>query len=1222
MDKGNCTSNSNRNDSALKEVSIFQFDNPLRSFFGATDNHTPDLIKPQLTKERPIKSHPVKHSSSQESHLLSSQQPSSFSVKRDNGVTQEALRPQINGIKAELQLDFEAELGQEGVELVFPPLGSAENKETREIDTTEFETEQEQEGVELVLPSVEVDNSSVIRESDAVEVQIMISEVQTFSEEEETSLTQLEEDPLIIMCDQSSEVVYENDDKDNNDSRHCVAQRRLTIATAPLSPQLTLPESVSQVTTAADVSSCASSDTQSSETSEQAEFLALQAMILQYEGGMVSDDEKESRVAEEGLELELTDETQIFDLRRFTSSDVIEPHTHQPTISVDEQSFEESSQRFISVMANSGFLEKDPSKEYPGGKDLPSNSSVASLDTQSSPIDEGETQVARPQNLAQQYEEDNGSDEESHVTESQQSSLPYLHEDEASQGSPSQQEPEDEEMLALQAVIARYEKEQSNKEDSCRSGAEREESPTDLQKKGQREPAQVSSGDDESCTSGSHISCQEDEKLIELLAMIENYEKKENEWVHDSHVATDTHEITKTLEDMEINDEKAQLSPKIEEGVLPPEAVVCQDEISIDTVESTNDNKVIENIAGMTASERNLLLIRELQHIQLHGPDMFESIDEKIVSWKNEEAKRLSQPKHSLRHDTRSSSTLPRNGLDQGPPSLEEKTQEEQYAVQNPKRCALRKVKSQHLIHELEFVQTQGPNIFDSIDEKVKTWQRQESVRQLQCDTSLQLVIDSKETRVNNLAALDENSKGRQNAIHTSETTESTHSCSSNCSASLNIIEVREIILQRTTIVQDVTDHSSQAKSFCPLEWEAPAHTSALVDEVLGISPAVVPPECSDMASQFDEVTVYSDDEEWTVLDSVEDQADVYEFFDFDNLDVEGNGNEYGVIGQGVSDNVSVLSELTTQTVDSTHLKEFLPAPTVVLRSVADQPILKATGRTTLPLSPRGLRKVPVSPRKVNRQHQLPFQQVRLKRAQSNPSRLPRMRQAALLVLLRKKLSSVGNHDKSLENQDPVSELRQVRRCFSEKREHERIVSETTLEPSKPLPRSPAQQVSGSSDCILDFSWDELDKLEGHESALHPNESGNLSNETVLPEVVAPPLPPPGAKQIGKTDNFYDSVSISFLASSISDQTIIQVIDEALRILHNGGILNVLDMNGSVIERIQQNPKYHALSFQRATTIDQQRVETNTATILKKCGLDTKFQVTDPRVVHWTATKD
>ena len=1217
-------SNSNSNDSALQEVSIFQFDNPLRSFFGTTDNHTVDPIKPQLTKERPFKSHPVELSSSQESQLLSPLQPSSLSVKGSNVVAQEAVRLHIIGIKTEPQLEGENEVGQEGVELVFPSLDSAESEDTGETDTTELETEQEQAGIELVLPSLEVDDSNVIGESDAVEIQIMISEeVQTSSQEEEAPLSQLEEQgSLTIICDQSSEHTHKNSEKDSIDSGHCEAQRRLTIATAPLSPQLTLPESPSQVATTAHVSPCGSSNTHSSESPDQTEFLALQAMILQYEGGMANDDEERSRMGEEGLELELTNKTQIFDLRKTTSNDLENLQKQQPTLSVDEQALEESSQTAILVVTDSGFLEKEHIEECTDAKGLSLNS------PHSQSVDEGETQFARLPNWVQQYEEDGDSDEGSKTKESQQAPLSNLQEDEASQGSLSQ-EPGDEEFMALQAMIAGYEKEQSNGDSPRSNDAEYEES-LDLQETEHLELAQMRSGeqstqsssDDDYCTSGLDASCQEDEKLLELLSMIENYENENSktEELYESHTVSDAHKITKTLEATEVNGERAELSAKIEEEILQPEALIYQDEISIETEDSGNDSKEILNIAGMNAGERNLLLIRELRHIQLRGPDMFDSIDEKIASWKKEEAQRLSQPTHTLSRATRSSNPS-KNGVDQGTPLLEAKAREKQYALQYSKRPALKKDKSRNLIHELEFVQMQGPDIFDAIDDKVKTWQRQESVRQLQCDTTLQTVIDCGENRGRNLAALDENCKTQQNTMPVSEATESTHSCSSSCSASLIISETRESNLQWTTIAEEIQDHGHQAKSYCPLEWEAPAHMSALVDKVLSASPAVLPPECSDMTSEFDEVTVYSDDEEWTILDSVEDQAEVYEFFDFDNLDVEDNGNEYGVIGQGVSDNVSVLSELTTQTVDSTHLKEFLPAPTLVLRSVAGQPILKSTGQTLLPLSPRELRKVPVSPRKVTRQHKLSFQQVRLKRARSNPSRLPQMRQAALLVLLRGQPRPVGIHDKSLEKQDPQSVFRQVRRCFSEKREHGNVVSEIPFEQGKPLSRSPVEQVGGASNCILDFSWDELDNLEGQKNTLQPNGSGNLSNETtVLPEA-ATPLPP-GAKQIGKTDNFYDSVSISFLALSIRDQTIVQVMDEALRILHQGGILHVLDKNGSVIERIQQNPKYQALSFQRTSTMNRARVETNTATILKKCGLHTKFQVTDPRIIHWTATKD
>ena len=682
-----------------------------------------------------------------------------------------------------------------------------------------------------------------------------------------------------------------------------------------------------------------------------------------------------------------------------------------------------------------------------------------------------------------------------------------------------------------------------------------------------------------------------------------------------------------------------------EAELLAHSTVSFPDEISISTGDSRNDDKPQVNVFDMTAGEKNLLLIRELKHIQLHGPDMFDSIEDKIASWRNEEKERQSQLQRSWgsSHDTSSKSSKKKEVLDQGEDAMEKFARANRHVMKESCRPTLAKAKSQNLIRELEFVQTQGPDIFDAIDDKVKTWQKQESVRQLQNEGSLKADSVSQDEASHEskmtLQTLDENCKARQNTIRTSELTESTHSCSSHCSASL-ISTSNGVNTQEMTLCKKKPLHPSPgSQEIDPFEWDAPAHMSALVDEVLG-APAIVSSERSNSACDFDdtitvEVTVHSfvesvasDEEEWTIMDSLEDQPDVFEFFDFDNLDIGDDSEEYGVVGHGVSDNLSVISELTTPTVVSTPMKECLPAPTVALRSTSDQAKLMVDEQTKAKHSPRRLRKVQLSPRKAPRPRRMPFQQVKLRRAQSNPTCLPQMRQAALLILLRHQLKPVDTPDEhQLEDRHSASPLRSVRRCFSDKPAREGYSERNVEWDHTKMSSRPPENLADASNCILDFSWDELDELEetekrDYEDILLSNDTGLASDEAISPAAPSSPPPPPsGAKKIGKTDSFYDSVSISFLASSIRDQTVVQVMDEALRILQTGGILNILDMNGSVIERIQHNSKYQALSFQKATATDQQRVETNTSTILKKCGLHTKFHVADPRIIHWTTVK-
>jgi hypothetical protein len=125
-----------------------------------------------------------------------------------------------------------------------------------------------------------------------------------------------------------------------------------------------------------------------------------------------------------------------------------------------------------------------------------------------------------------------------------------------------------------------------------------------------------------------------------------------------------------------------------------------------------------------------------------------------------------------------------------------------------------------------------------------------------------------------------------------------------------------------------------------------------------------------------------------------------------------------------------------------------------------------------------------------------------------------------------------------------------------------------------------------------------------------------------MSEVVnAVPKPIAGTRSIGKSDSFYNSVSVSFLVPTIGDNVVAAVMEEAMRIVRTGGVVNVLDIDGAVIKRIQCFPQLQCLEFKKATAYNQKRIETNTESILVRSGLKYSVHANDPRIIHWTATK-
>jgi len=638
------------------------------------------------------------------------------------------------------------------------------------------------------------------------------------------------------------------------------------------------------------------------------------------------------------------------------------------------------------------------------------------------------------------------------------------------------------------------------------------------------------------------------------------------------------------------------------------------------------------DIATLSAAEKNWLLIRELRYVQLQGSDMFDAITDKIESWRHHESKaQYQQPqKRQLRQRSRNDTSNPII------------CDEEKYLVKET-RSPLAKAGAKNLIRELAYVQTQGPDIADSIQHKVRSWQRQESERELSKESTTSTAENAKQTlfgveqgvrksdfKTEGLATLDEKSKCRQEKLLTSENTEITHWGSSTCSKSYSVTSYssspgagcdarsRRVFVAPTGVLSPI--ESGAGSSF---DWDTSPEMAGIVSE----------PICSSEDESDEEVTIEitvhsfydtlaSDEEEWTVL-TIDGQAGVYEFFDFDHIDNEGD-DVYGVVGRGVSDNISTISDLSFPTVVSSPPKESSAAPAVIVLPASPRSRSKASAKASrIRSAQRRLRKVATSPRKSPSRRRLPFQNVKLRRAQSNPARLPEMRHAARLLLLKEQLNSVDHPE--------GEQARSLRRCYSDK-----PVSEETFGHGNDQKRHKTPAVSK---CILDFSWDELEQLEDNEERMdHDGFSDKLTwklqieNDTstsreikvFTPDSALTPPPPPvqfGATQIGKKDDFYQSVSVSFLAQSIQDSVIAKVMDEALRILRSGGVLNVLDINGAAIERIQQNARYHSLNFRKATEEDQQRVDTNTLSILEKSGLKTKFSVADPRITHWAATK-
>ena len=385
------------------------------------------------------------------------------------------------------------------------------------------------------------------------------------------------------------------------------------------------------------------------------------------------------------------------------------------------------------------------------------------------------------------------------------------------------------------------------------------------------------------------------------------------------------------------------------------------------------------------------------------------------------------------------------------------------------------------------------------------------------------------------------------------------------------------------------------------------------------------------------EITVHSflasladDEEEWTVNESFEEVEEVLEFFDFDDLEGEQDEEDkYGLIGHGVSDTISVMSDLTMPNFESLR----------VVVSSSPPPVLSLPSEdATSPLhrrqqAPRN--ETPSPSQNPATQQSLPFQRIKLKKSFTNPPRLPQMRDAALLLLYRQQLKPVAmTGDDNLHTQHAKAPWnRSLRRCVSDKplkRDATRDTSESLGNREK-IPRSPF-----GSRCLLDFDWDELDEKadmetkpdRGPETTPHRPEgvtrcAGTRPSQSSAPCGASemPTTQCSTGDQIRQTDGFYDSVSVSFLASSVREDIVVQVVDEALRILRTGGILNVLDIDGGAMQCIRRQPQF-GLAFARATSENQERHETNTLSILRKSGLQTKLDIRDPHLVHWTARKE
>jgi hypothetical protein len=698
-----------------------------------------------------------------------------------------------------------------------------------------------------------------------------------------------------------------------------------------------------------------------------------------------------------------------------------------------------------------------------------------------------------------------------------------------------------------------------------------------------------------------------------------------------------------------------------------------------------NDNSAEQRFLspyGKPMKERSRLLIRELQHIQTHGPNVFQWMDEKIEAWRDHEAEW--QEKLQLTRMSRPQ-VLPFKSFEPiDDPSFRVAHEESLTRAigQRSPEC-LRSPRAANLIRELRFIQTKGGNIMKSIDDKVKSWQRQESERQLGVmesqdthDSSHMEPTSNGETGGCNIAIersaiLGVKVKSLQgNMVPTSQHTPSTHSCSGTCTGGNEgpLLIGKHLYATNdghpeatTTSIRDPFSSRLEAGPWRPPvvcrsmdvgERKAQVDMASVVKEVhrapAGLSAERYHIAKADTDTMTVEVTVYSfltslqsDEEEWTVKDSLEDKEDVVEYDDCDDADEQETGEAYRVVGYGVSDDVSVMSDLTTPSiVNEESMESSIPASVLY----SSTPMSEAKEALVLGLDhqapfKRTLRMVPLSKKRSVRQRTLPFGQGRLKKAFTNPPRLPHMREAALLRLYRQQLKPVGIDDWS-QSQHQIDDFPQwqyqPRRCFSDKPgEDGRATSNENAKTKKGLPSC----VGGKSTCILDFDWDELHDMDDLSCHPHPTARSASIKPVDQPSSKAcqsrpshDDEKPPSAStdttvlssspnRIRQTDSFYESVSVSFLASSIRETTVVGVLVEALRILRPGGLLNVLDMEGFVMDRIQNHPQFSYLVFQKATAKDQQRHETNTLSILEKSGVQTRFDVADPRIVHWTAMK-
>jgi len=654
--------------------------------------------------------------------------------------------------------------------------------------------------------------------------------------------------------------------------------------------------------------------------------------------------------------------------------------------------------------------------------------------------------------------------------------------------------------------------------------------------------------------SGSDASGEDCAELLALQAMIANYEAEG--------CRIETNQETEQAVALYIAD--AVVVPDVNEsrGVQHVESREATAGVSLD-----NHPNVV--LSALTAAEKNHLLIRELQHIQRFGGDMFDELEEKIFIWQNEEVQRqCQQRRRALSKATNNPGNTKR--IDEvALKPVEDTFSEDISAPAFPVRKCLisAQLESESLIRELQFVQTQGDGIFDGIDDKVKTWQKQESQRRLQSVSTID-EFDILEKEKGALA---------------SEYTDTTQSCTSRCSASSDNLSTKENTAkfdcndcnapEQNAAVKDVAlDNHETAEPDCP-------RSTAIYDDTITVEVSV---------HSFFESVESDDEEEWTFTELDENKSDAFALFDAVNIDTKGDESDYGFVGHGLSDNSSVFSEMTSPSVYSVLMKEAVPA-TLAFHSSNEAPDkVDCKEQSCL----QRIQRI--------RRRELPF----LKRmpcrhpcrSHSNPSYLSRMRQAAVMMSLPEHHRSEDSQDRYLPTESPMGSLR---RCSSD------------------TPNRSSRNTRNCETVVLDI-WDDLDNF------LDDSDDETFYEEITVDDsqdasFVPPPPSCPKGNHINKTDNFYDSVSISFLVPTIRDHSIVQIMDEALRILRVGGILNIIDMNGCIAERVQCMSKYQCLSFQKAPAAGPQRVQTKA--ILEKSGLATKFHVEDPRINHWTSKK-